>query len=171
MSATGIVSLRRNVGGLAEYIATASPGIQRNVWFDLEVQRAKGKTTVKIDGMTVFKDIVQTELTSGQVGLHGAGTRGDFDNVFVSVPFGDQPFRENFADGIAQGWLPLTGQWAIANGTYNDAAVQPTNIALAPIHTDRDRTAALHAARADAQSVRRFGQPRRHRVQLHRFGQ
>ena len=112
VSATGIVSLRRNVGGFAEYIATASPGIQRNVWFDLEVQRNKGKTTVKIDGITVFKDIVQTELTAGQVGLHGAGTRGDFDNVFVSVPFGDQPFRENFADGIAQGWTALTGQWA-----------------------------------------------------------
>jgi uncharacterized membrane protein len=140
VSATGSVSLRRNVGGFAEYIATASPGIQRNVWFDLEVQRNKGKTTVKVDGITVFKDIVQTELTSGQVGLHGAGTRGDFDNVFVSVPFGDQPFRENFADGIAQGWTPLTGQWAIANGTYNDAAVQPTNITLAPIHTDRGRT-------------------------------
>jgi hypothetical protein len=140
VSATGSISLRRNVGGSAEYIATASPGIQRNVWFDLEVQRNKGKTTVKVDGITVFRDVVQTELTSGQVGLHGANTRGDFDNVFVSVPFGDQPFRENFADGTAQGWTALTGQWAIANGTYNDAAVQQTNITLAPIHTDRDRT-------------------------------
>jgi probable HAF family extracellular repeat protein len=140
VSAAGVVSLRRNVGGIGEYIATASPGIQPNAWFDLEVQRNQGKTTVKIDGITVFKDIVQTELTSGQVGLHGAGTRGDFDNVSVSVPFGDQPFREHFTDGIAQGWTPLTGQWAIANGTYNNAAVQPTNITLAPIHTDRGRT-------------------------------
>lgn len=143
VSPIGNVSLRAALGGINHFIATAPSGIQPNVWFDLEVQWNKGRTTVKIDGITIFKDIEQTEFTSGQVGLQGAGTRGHFDNVFVGVPFGDQPFSESFGDGIAQGWSPLTGQWGIADGTYRNAAVQETNVTLAPIHTGPEQTASF----------------------------
>ena len=64
---------------------------------------------MKIDGVVAFSGIEQSEFTQGQVGLHGDAAWGAFDNVFVGVPFGDQPFNENFADGVRKAGLPFPG--------------------------------------------------------------
>ena len=143
VSASHIVELEKVVNGVSTAITGRFFGIERNTWLDVELQWNRGRTTVKIDGVVAFSGIEQSEFTSGQVGLHGDAAWGEFDNVFVGVPFGDQPFNENFADGSAQGWTPVSGQWGIAEGTYRDAAVQATSITLAPIRTAPDRTRSL----------------------------
>ena len=88
---------------------------------------------------------------------------GQFDKVQVTTPFGDQPFKHDFSTD-APGWTPQSGQWNVLNGTYNNAAVQQTNITLAPISTGvtsgPEKTIHLHRARAHAQPVRQLGQPR-----------
>lgn len=134
------VTLERVLNGVTTVVAGRFFGTERNVWIDVELQWNRGRTTLKIDGVVVFSGIEQNDFTSGQLGLHGDGTWGAFDNVFVGVPFGDQPFSENFGDGMAQGWTPVSGQWGVSAGTYGDAAVQATSITLAPIHTSPDRT-------------------------------
>jgi hypothetical protein len=140
VSAAHIVTLERVLHGVSTTVTGRFFGLEQKFWTDFELQWNRGRTTLKIDGVVAFSGIQQSDFTSGQVGLHGDGTWGEFDNVFVSVPFGDQPFSDNFADGIAQGWTPVSGRWGVAAGTYGDAAVQATSITLAPIHTSADRT-------------------------------
>ena len=131
----GVLSLRRVINGVVTTLATFSRGaVAPRTWYEIEVQWNAGRTTVKLDGVQAFFEVAQNEFTVGQIGLisHGA-FRGRFAQVWVEVPFGQQPFREDFADGIAQGFSPASGQWAIAGGTYNNAAVEQTNVAFLPI--------------------------------------
>jgi hypothetical protein len=131
----GVLSLRRVINGVVTTLATSSRGtVAPRTWYEIEVHWNAGRTTVKLDGVLAFFEVVQNEFTAGQVGLisHGAPA-GRFDQVWVEVPIGQQAFREDFSDGIAQGWFPESGQWAIAGGTYNNAAVEQTNVTLMPI--------------------------------------
>jgi hypothetical protein len=131
----GVLSLRRVINGVVTTIATSSRGaFAPRTWYEIEVHWNAGRTTVKLDGVQVFFEVAQNEFTVGQVGLisHGA-SGGRFAQVWVEVPIGQQAFREDFSDGIAQGWSPESGQWAVAGGTYNDAAVEQTNVTLMPI--------------------------------------
>jgi hypothetical protein len=142
VSAKGTVSLERVVAGVRTQVASTQWDIDRNIWFTLEV-RWTGTTTLKVNGITVFADVAQPELTYGQIGVGARGTVAQFDDVRLEIMFGDQPFQEDFSDGIAQGWEPQSGQWNIASGMYRDAAVQQTNVTLAPIHTDLYETMAF----------------------------
>lgn len=131
----GVLSLRRVIDGVVTTLATSSRGtIAPRTWYEIEVQWNAGLTTVKLDGALAFFEVAQNEFTAGQVGLisHGA-SGGRFDQVWVEVPFGQQEFKEDFSDGSAQGWFPTSGQWSIAGGTYNNAAVEPTSMTLMPI--------------------------------------
>jgi hypothetical protein len=131
----GVLSLRRVINGVVTTLATSSRGtVAPRTWYEIEVRWNAGRTTVKLDGALAFFEVVQNEFTAGQVGLisHGA-SGGRFDQVAVEVAIGQQPFKEDFSDGIAQGWSPVSGQWAIAGGTYNNAAVEQTNVTFMPI--------------------------------------
>ncbi|HKS54086.1 MAG TPA: hypothetical protein VJS12_02305 [Steroidobacteraceae bacterium] len=143
VSSAHIVSLERVLNGVSTTVTGRFFGLEPKFWMDLELQWNRGRTTLKIDGVVAFSGIQQSEFTSGQVGLHADGTWGEFDNVYVGVPFGDQPFSETLADGIAQGFVPVSGKWGVSAGTYNDAAVQATSITLAPIHTSANGTRSL----------------------------
>lgn len=133
-------SIRTVVNGVGTLTASGSFGGRRGQWFDLEVQWNDGKTTIVVDGDVVLENIEQAEFDTGQVGLTAHGVAAPFENVFVGVPFGDQPFREDFIDGVAPGWTPVSGQWQIANGVYANASTQQTNLSLVPIHTDLQQT-------------------------------
>lgn len=134
---SNVLHLQRVTNGAVIPVRSASfspgPDADRWPWLDIEVRWNRGKTTVKVNGLTVLTGIAQPEYTSGQVGLitHGAVT--NFDAVSVATPFGSQPFSEDFDDGVAQNWKPLSGGWSIAGGTYNNPVVQQTSLALAPI--------------------------------------
>ena len=134
LSATGTASLRRVRNGVAASLVSFPVGIPRNTWFDLEVKWNKGVTTLSVNGQPIVSGITQNEFQSGQIGLVAHGVVGQYDKVQVTTPFGDQPFRHDFSSD-PPGWTLLSGQWAVLNGTYNNAAVQQTNITFAPIHT------------------------------------
>jgi len=105
-----------------------------------------GSNTLSINGLPVFSDVRQPELTGGQVGLVTHSVVGQFDKMLTTTPIGDQPFKDDFTSD-APGWTSQSGQWNVANGTYNNGAVQQTSITLAPIHTDHqvqsDRTSSF----------------------------
>jgi hypothetical protein len=131
----GVLSLRRVIDGVVTTLATSSRGtVAPRTWYEIEVQWNAGRTTVKLDGVRTFFEVVQNEFTTGQVGLISHGSSGGrFDQLWVETPIGQQTFREDFSDGIAQGWFPASGQWAIAGGTYNNSAVEATNVTFMPI--------------------------------------
>lgn len=131
----GVLSLRRVIDGVVTTLATSSRGaVAPRTWYEIEVHWNAGRTTVKLDGVQAFFEVAQNEFTVGQVGLisHGA-SGGRFAQVAVEVQIGQQPFKEDFSDGSAQGWSPESGQWAIAGGTYNNAAVEQTNVTRMPV--------------------------------------
>jgi hypothetical protein len=136
----GTLTLIRVQNGVAYAIDNALFPLPAQSWFALEVQRRQGLTTVRINGIPVLEDVEHEDLGRGQIGLITQGTTATFDNVWVGVPFGDQPFREDFTEGLTQDWQPVSGEWTVAGGSYNNAAVQATNITLAPIQTELRET-------------------------------
>ena len=131
----GVLSLRRVIDGVITTLATFSRGaVAPRTWYEIEVNWNGGRTTVKLDGVPAFSEFAQNDSTVGQVGLisHGA-SGGRFDEVWVEVPIGQQEFKEDFSDGSADGWFPASGQWSVAGGTYNNAAVEPTSVTFMPI--------------------------------------
>lgn len=136
VSATGKVRMRTVMNGIAvdEFPALA-PNIPRNTWFDVQVHRKDGKTSVSVDGLGGFQNVPQQEFMTGQVGLVAHGAIGRFDKMFLGVPFGDQDFLEMFDEAPYVTFTPQSGSWSVVNGTYVNSAVQQTNVTLAPIHT------------------------------------
>jgi len=133
LSTNGTVSLRRIRSGITDQLASIDLHIQREIWYVVEVQWNSGITTLNVNGLPVFTGVQQPEFTAhGLVGLVTHDVVGQFDKMLVTTPFGDQPFDDHFTTD-APGWVPQSGQWNVANGTYNDAAVQQTNVTLAPI--------------------------------------
>jgi hypothetical protein len=140
---SNMLTLQRVSNGAVIPVKSArySPGPDagRWPWLDIEVVWNRGKTTVKVNGLTVVTNVAQPEYTSGQVGLITHGTVTNFDAVFVGNPFGSQPFQENFNDGVAQNWKPQSGDWSLSGGTYNNPAVQQTRMSFAPIAIGREQ--------------------------------
>lgn len=135
ISATGAVTMRTVMDGIAvDEAPSMHSGIPRNTWFEVEVRWNRGVTSLKIDGMSFFTDIAQSEFSSGQVGLVTHSTIGRFDKVIVGVPLGDQPFLETFDDPASMTFTPQSGRWSVVHGTYRNSAVQHTSVTLAPIH-------------------------------------
>lgn len=131
---SGLVRIHRILNGSDDALTTRNVDIPRGTWFDLELQWNNGVSTVSVNGVAVISDFAQREFNSGRVGLVARNTTAQYDKVQVATPFGDQPFKHDFSEA-APGWMPQSGQWSVANGTYNNGAVQQTNVTLAPIHT------------------------------------
>ncbi|HKS58230.1 MAG TPA: hypothetical protein VJS12_23240, partial [Steroidobacteraceae bacterium] len=133
---TGKVTMRTVMNGIAvDKFPAIDEHIPRTTWFDVEVHRKNGKTSVTVNGLGIWKDIPQQEFTNGQVGLVAHGAIGRFDKVFLGTPFGDQDFFETFEEAPFVTFTPQSGQWSVVNGTYVNSAVQQTNVTLAPIRT------------------------------------
>jgi hypothetical protein len=133
-SPAGTASLRRVANGVTAAVASAPyVGGAPGVWFDVEVVWDDGSTSVRVNGIAVLNSIAQPEYTTAAVGLITHNTPAKFDNVSITVPIGLQPFREDFSDGVAQGFMPGIGQWNVAAGTYNSATVRQTSITFTEI--------------------------------------
>jgi hypothetical protein len=134
LSATGIVSLRRTRFGSTDTLASFILGVPRDTWVVIEVQWDASVTRISANGQLVITQPTTFAFPPSQIGLAAHGAVGQYDKVRLTTPIGDQPFKHDFSSD-APGWTPVSGQWSVLNGTYNDAAVQQTNVTLAPIHT------------------------------------
>jgi hypothetical protein len=85
-----------------------------------------------VNGVPVFNTIERTGAR-GQVGLSTYNTTARFNKVSLSIPFGQQPFTENFSDGVADGFGSPEGTFVVSNGTFVDSAVHKTGSAFAPV--------------------------------------
>lgn len=121
----GELSVRSVIGGnVSKSAATSRVPLPPGTWFEIEVQWDRDRiVAIKLDGeLLPFGEIFQVgfaALSAGRIGLITDGTTGGFDDVRVEVPSGDQFFIERLSDGMAQGWMAQSGQWAVSSGTYN----------------------------------------------------
>lgn len=134
VSATGSAQLRSRVGGASSSLATATfaaPG--PNKWIHIALVRSSGRTTVRIDGVPVFANVLQDGLPEGDVGLISRNTRARFDSLDARG-FGLQdPYIEDFNDGGANLWQSLSGTWSVTPNAYRNSTVVATAITKAPL--------------------------------------
>ena len=120
LSPTGSVQLRSRVAGVARVVATATttaPGA--NKWVHLTLVRATNRTTVRIDGMRVFDNVLQDGLQGGDIGVLTRGTSARFDDLDARSFAAQSPILEDFNDRVATRWEPLSGAWsAQSTGLY-----------------------------------------------------
>lgn len=82
-SPTGIARLNKVTQGTRYLVASATHGVPRNVFFDVEVVRSGVSTTVLVNGSAIFDDVPQGELGAGDVGVVTHWSRGRFDDLTV----------------------------------------------------------------------------------------
>lgn len=82
-SPTGIARLNKIVQGTRYLVASATHGVPRNAWFDVELVRSGVSTTVLLNGNPLFEDVSQGELGAGDVGVITHWSRGRFDDLTV----------------------------------------------------------------------------------------
>lgn len=135
VSATGSAQLRSRIGSVSSTVATATaaaPGANR--WIHIELVRSNGRSTVRIDGVPVFANVLQDGLPEGDVGVITRNTSARFDDL-DALSFGRQdPYIEDFNDGDANRWEPLSGTWSATSNEYRNSAVVATSITKAPVY-------------------------------------
>ena len=123
-SPTGIAYLRRMGGGQMETLAAATyPGGGQGVWFSVELHRTADTTSVSVNGVPVFTKTIQRSGVRGQVGLSTYNTTARFNKVSLSIPFGQQPFTEDFSDGVADE-MGASSLCALTNNLSEDFSKQ-----------------------------------------------
>ena len=139
-SPTGVAYLRRVLDGQMQTLAAATyPGAGQGVWFRVEVERTFETTSLRVNDVQVFTKAPQPEPgdTHGQIGLSTYKTTGRFNKISITRPYGQQPFTEDFSDGVANGFVSPQGTFVVSNGTYIDTAVHLTGQASAPVDFGR----------------------------------
>jgi probable HAF family extracellular repeat protein len=135
LSATGNAQLRSRIDSVSSTVATATaaaPGANR--WIHIALVRSNGRSTVRIDGVPVFANVLQEGLPEGDVGLITRNTSARFDDV-DALSFGRQdPYIEDFNDGDATRWEPLSGTWSATSNEYRVSAVVATAITKTPLN-------------------------------------
>ena len=111
--------LRTVINGTTTEITAPYSGGGPNLWFDVDVMRSGTSTTVKVNGVTVFDNVTQSQLGLGKIGLITNFTHGQFDNVVLTETNSTAPFSENFDDGLAKGWTVVSGTWELDTGSYH----------------------------------------------------
>jgi len=134
ISATGTAQLRSHIGGVSSTVATAAFAARgANRWSHIALVRSNGRSTVRIDSVTVFANVPQGGLPVGDIGLIARNTSARFDDLDARS-FGLQdPYIENFNDGGANAWEPLSGDWSVTSNAYKNSAVVATAITKAPL--------------------------------------
>jgi hypothetical protein len=133
-SPNGIAYVRRMFRGQMETLAAATyTGAGQGMWFRAELIRTSAALSVRVNGVLVYDRIAEFSGGGGQVGLSTYNTTGKFNKVALTMPFGQQPFTENFSDGVADGFSSPQGTFVVSNGAYVDTAVHQTGMAFAPI--------------------------------------
>ncbi len=134
ISATGNAQLRSRIGSASSTVATATfaaPGT--NKWIHIALVRSSGRSTVRVDGVPVFANVLQDGLPEGDIGLIARNARARFDDLDARS-FGLQdPYIEDFNDGNANSWQPLSGTWSVTSNEYRNSAVVATAITKSPL--------------------------------------
>jgi uncharacterized membrane protein len=134
VSATGNAQLRSRIDGVSRTLASATitaPGA--NHWVHIALARSSGRTTVRIDGVRVFDNSIQDGLPLGDAGLIARNTHARFDDIDVRSIGRQDPYREDFGDGAANSWTPLSGTWSAVSKAYESTAVIATAITQSPL--------------------------------------
>ena len=119
-SPMGMAQLIKVIGGTTTTVATAPySGGGQNVWFDVDVIRSGTSTTAKVNGVTVFNNVIQNELGAGNIALITTFADARFDNVAFTDTGSGASFSENFDSGFANGWTAASGVWKV-KGDPND---------------------------------------------------
>jgi hypothetical protein len=127
-SPTGTLLVRRVTNGTTATVATTRyAGGAQNVWFDVEIVRDPGTTTIKVNGVTVVSRLAQTQFIGGRVGFITHNTPAKFDYISIGRPFLEQPFKENFTNGLSDRWTTSSPAWTVAGGTLNNGATEVTS--------------------------------------------
>ncbi|MET0987334.1 MAG: hypothetical protein ABW034_18215, partial [Steroidobacteraceae bacterium] len=136
---TRVAQLRRITNGTATVLSsrTYSEGGQGN-WFDVElVRQGNALSTLVVNGNVIASDVATSAVPRGRLGVVAYNTAGKFAKVTIERPVGDQPFKETFQDGVAQGWPRIDGNnWTIADGVLKNFTVLQTNKIYLPASTD-----------------------------------
>lgn len=127
---TGTFVVRQVHDGTTTTLASGTySGAGQSVWFDVEVIRDGSTAHVRANGVDgVDVAVGPPPQFGGRVGLATRNTTARFDKVSVAVPFGPQPFQEDFSSGLPPSWF-TSGQWSVAGGTLNNTSVQQTSAA------------------------------------------
>jgi hypothetical protein len=84
-SPTGAAKLNRVLKGVTTSIATASySGGGQHRWFDVQLIQRQLRTTVKVNGVTVFNEVPQPDAGGAHLGLVAHWTKANFDDIFVT---------------------------------------------------------------------------------------
>jgi hypothetical protein len=95
-SPTGVVQLNKFTEGVRYPIATGTHSVPANTWFNVEVKREEGSTSVSVNGTQVIQSALTGQLRSATVGVITHWAKARFDNVQVidfpvRAPFGPLP--------------------------------------------------------------------------------
>jgi hypothetical protein len=82
-SPTGVAQLHRVIEGKRYLVASGTHTVPSDTWFNVEVLRFLGGTTVLVDGKPIFQNVAENELGAGDVGVITHWTRGSFDDLKV----------------------------------------------------------------------------------------
>jgi hypothetical protein len=156
-AANGTMEVRDIINGVPTLRAAGdSLGFGPNEWIDVKITRRSVRLTATnsmiLDTIWLNGDPLLREIQSGgNVGVIAHDAPATVDHVLLSIPAGDQPFREDFGDGFFNAWRDLAeqsrGQWSVANGTFNSTTVQQTSVAVLPISPSGGTTAFTLRAR------------------------
>ncbi len=86
-----------------------------NSFHTITIRRSGAKITAHGDGILVI-DVDDATFTSGYVGFGSFKSTACFDDVNLTSGSGSDTFTDNFDDGNANGWTPLTpSRWQVSN--------------------------------------------------------
>jgi len=120
----GTAYLNKVIGGTTTTVAAPYSGGGQNIWFDVDVIRSGTSTTVRVNGMSVFSNVTQSDLGAGQIGLITSFSDARFDNISLTGGLRD-PLKRTFAS---------TSIWNMPIGS--NAVYVPANIPPNPPVTD-----------------------------------
>lgn len=139
LTPTRVAQIRRVVNGTATVLSSQSyaEGGQHK-WLDVELWRQRNAlSTLVVNGNVIARNVPTNALSRGRLGLVAYNTAARFASVVIERPVGDQPFKEDFRDGVAQGWPKIdSNNWMIADGALQNFTVLQTNKVYLPASTD-----------------------------------
>jgi hypothetical protein len=128
-SPTGTLLLRHvNNGTVTTFLTTSYSGGARNVWFDVNLTVNSRMLTLAVNGITRVNALMLADVRQGRIGFVTHNTTAKFDDLQVGSPFLQQPFSDNFSNGLQQPpWTVSSPAWTVADGTLNNSAVEQTS--------------------------------------------
>jgi uncharacterized membrane protein len=93
-SPIGVAKLNRVLKGMTTSVATASySGGGQHQWFDVQLLQRRLRTTVKVNGVTVFNEVPQPDAGGAALGLVAHWAIANFDDIAVAQLQSTPTFR------------------------------------------------------------------------------